>query len=309
MTQNIWHTVWIIVKGLILKKGVIVESTIIAAPSSTKNREKERDPDTRQAKKGNTWYWGYKAHVGVDKISLVIAGHDTRVDENRRPNFIYHSRRKIWFWLTGVAWRFDSGSPHGNKYRAPCPFPPSRLGPHSCAGIVRPCRNIDSRKIIVETIKTVVKTIAGAGHICYPMPVCLRKYAATPPSKARTNLPTMPSQRLPACPLVLLLVLCKVFLVGGISCIRRWAGQPAQNGEVPIPLLPQACIEADEYSFCAQEGLQTVGQFQPFKPHRPKPALPKLRFPQAEHGRGWGGSSAFPPARVGCIFPSSRTCA
>ena len=59
-------------KGLILKKGTIVDSTIIAAPSSTKNREKKRDPEAHQTKKGNTWYFGYKAHIGVDKTSGLV---------------------------------------------------------------------------------------------------------------------------------------------------------------------------------------------------------------------------------------------
>jgi IS5 family transposase len=60
------------VQGLILKKGTIVDSTIIAAPSSTKNREKKRDPEAHQTKKGNTWYFGYKAHIGVDKDTGLV---------------------------------------------------------------------------------------------------------------------------------------------------------------------------------------------------------------------------------------------
>lgn len=59
-------------RGLILKKGTIVDSTIVAAPSSTKNREKKRDPDAHQTKKGNTWHFGYKAHIGVDKDSGLV---------------------------------------------------------------------------------------------------------------------------------------------------------------------------------------------------------------------------------------------
>jgi len=59
-------------KGLILKKGTIVDSTLIEAPSSTKNREKQRDPDAHQAKKGNQWHFGYKAHIGVDKDSGLV---------------------------------------------------------------------------------------------------------------------------------------------------------------------------------------------------------------------------------------------
>lgn len=59
-------------KGLILKKGTIVDSTFIEAPSSTKNKDKTRDPDAHSAKKGNTWHFGYKAHVGVDKDSGIV---------------------------------------------------------------------------------------------------------------------------------------------------------------------------------------------------------------------------------------------
>ena len=50
-------------KGLILKKGTIVDSTFIESPSSTKNREKKRDPEAHSAKKGNTWHFGYKASL------------------------------------------------------------------------------------------------------------------------------------------------------------------------------------------------------------------------------------------------------
>ena len=59
-------------RGLILKKGTIVDSTIIAAPSSTKNQEKKRDSDAHQTKKGNTWHFGYKAHIGVDRDTGII---------------------------------------------------------------------------------------------------------------------------------------------------------------------------------------------------------------------------------------------
>lgn len=59
-------------RGLILKKGTIVDSTIISAPSSTKNKEKKRDPEACQTKKGNTWYFGYKAHIGVDRDSGIV---------------------------------------------------------------------------------------------------------------------------------------------------------------------------------------------------------------------------------------------
>ena len=59
-------------KGLILKRGTIVDSTLIAAPSSTKNAEKKRDPEAHSVKKGNQWHFGYKAHIGVDKDTGLV---------------------------------------------------------------------------------------------------------------------------------------------------------------------------------------------------------------------------------------------
>lgn len=59
-------------QGLLLKKGTIVDSTIIATPSSTKNRENQRDADAHQVKKGNAWHFGYKAHIGVDTDSGIV---------------------------------------------------------------------------------------------------------------------------------------------------------------------------------------------------------------------------------------------
>ena len=56
-------------KGLLLKQGSIVDATIIAAPSSTKNADGERDPEMHQTKKGNQWHFGMKAHIGVDAKS------------------------------------------------------------------------------------------------------------------------------------------------------------------------------------------------------------------------------------------------
>ena len=59
-------------KGLLLKQGSIVDATIIAAPSSTKNAEGERDPEMHQTKKGNQWHFGMKAHIGADADSGLV---------------------------------------------------------------------------------------------------------------------------------------------------------------------------------------------------------------------------------------------
>ena len=53
-------------QGWIMRGGSIVDATIIAAPSSTKNASGQRDPEMHQTKKGNQWYFGFKAHIGVD---------------------------------------------------------------------------------------------------------------------------------------------------------------------------------------------------------------------------------------------------
>lgn len=59
-------------KGLMLRAGTIVDATLIAAAASTKNKEKARDPEMHQSKKGNQWYFGMKAHIGVDAVSGLV---------------------------------------------------------------------------------------------------------------------------------------------------------------------------------------------------------------------------------------------
>jgi len=65
-------------KGVRITTGTIVDATIIHAPSSTKNREQQRDPEMHQTKKGNQWYFGMKAQVGVDSKTKLI--HSELVD-------------------------------------------------------------------------------------------------------------------------------------------------------------------------------------------------------------------------------------
>jgi IS5 family transposase len=58
-------------KRLLLKSGTLVDATIINAPSSTKNEDRERDPEMSQTKKGNQWYFGMKVHIGTDRRGIV----------------------------------------------------------------------------------------------------------------------------------------------------------------------------------------------------------------------------------------------
>jgi IS5 family transposase len=59
-------------RGLLLREGTLVDATLIAAPSSTKNAKRERDPEMHQTKKGNQWYFGMKAHIGADRDSKLV---------------------------------------------------------------------------------------------------------------------------------------------------------------------------------------------------------------------------------------------
>ncbi|MBX3328252.1 MAG: IS5 family transposase, partial [Nitrospira sp.] len=87
-------------QGLQVNRGTIVDATIISAPSSTKNQTKERDPEMHQTKKGNQWYFGMKAHIGVDSQTKVIHSvaataanvHDRQV----LPELLHGQETRVW---------------------------------------------------------------------------------------------------------------------------------------------------------------------------------------------------------------------
>jgi len=56
-------------RGLLMSQGTLIDATLIAAPSSTKNKPHARDPEMHQAKKGNQWYFGMKAHIGAERLA------------------------------------------------------------------------------------------------------------------------------------------------------------------------------------------------------------------------------------------------
>ena len=74
LTRKLFDEIGIMLceRGLLMKEGTIVDATIIAAPPSTKNKDKTRDPEMHQAKKGNAWHFGMKAHIGVDATSGLV---------------------------------------------------------------------------------------------------------------------------------------------------------------------------------------------------------------------------------------------
>ena len=87
-------------QGLLLKEGSAVDATLIAAPSSTKNKEGKRDPEMHSSKKGNQWHFGMKAHIGVDADSGLVhtvrgtAGHVADVIES---NSLLHGEETVVF--------------------------------------------------------------------------------------------------------------------------------------------------------------------------------------------------------------------
>jgi transposase, IS5 family len=84
-------------KGLTMKKGTVVDATLIAAPSSTKNAEGERDPEMKQTKKGNQWYFGMKAHIGVDVYSGLVhsvVGTAANVNDVTQAGALLHGQEE-----------------------------------------------------------------------------------------------------------------------------------------------------------------------------------------------------------------------
>ena len=87
-------------RGLKVNTGTIVDATIIAAPSSTKNADKARDPDMHQTRKGQQWYFGMKLHIGVDSQSGLV--HSAVVtaanvhDKHPLPDLLHGSEQRVY---------------------------------------------------------------------------------------------------------------------------------------------------------------------------------------------------------------------
>ena len=85
-------------QGLRLREGTMVDASIIEAPSSTKNRSRERDPEMHQTKKGNQWHFGMKAHIGVDADTGIVHSLSTTAanahDVTEAHNLLHGGRRR-----------------------------------------------------------------------------------------------------------------------------------------------------------------------------------------------------------------------
>ena len=87
-------------KGLKVSTGTIVDATIINAPSSTKNQDGQRDPEMHQTKKGNQWYFGMKAHIGVDSktklIHSIVATPANVHDKHPIPQLLHGNEKRVY---------------------------------------------------------------------------------------------------------------------------------------------------------------------------------------------------------------------
>lgn len=91
-------------KGLLLKSGTVVDATLIAAPSSTKNKDGKRDPEMHQTKKGNQWYFGMKAHIGTDAESGLVhtvVGTAANVNDVTQAHALVHGDESNVFGDSG----------------------------------------------------------------------------------------------------------------------------------------------------------------------------------------------------------------
>jgi len=119
-------------KGITLRSGTLVDATIIDAPASTKNKTGKRDPEMSSTKKGNTWYFGMKAHVGVDAESGVTHSVETstaRVHDSQVWDELLHGEEtSVWadkgyvsadreatFTEGGKVWGVMRKAPKGGK--------------------------------------------------------------------------------------------------------------------------------------------------------------------------------------------------
>lgn len=95
-------------RGLLLKSGTVVDATIIAAPSSTKNATDTRDPEMKQVRKGKAWHFGMKVHTGTDRRGIVhslTTTHAAEADINQLPQLLHGEERALYgdqaYWAEG----------------------------------------------------------------------------------------------------------------------------------------------------------------------------------------------------------------
>jgi transposase, IS5 family len=155
-------------RHLLVRSGTIVDATIISAPSSTKNRSESRDPEMRQTKKGNNWFFGMKLHIGTDRRGLVhslTATHAAEADIDQMSHLLHGQEREVFgdrgYWRQADR---ESFRQRGVRYRV------NRRG-HSTAPLTERWRAINRARsrtrARVEHPFLVVKRLWGFTKVRY----------------------------------------------------------------------------------------------------------------------------------------------
>ena len=133
-------------QGLRLREGTIVDATILDAPASTKNRAQARDPAMHQVKKGNQWYFGMKAHIGVDAATGLVHSVATTAanvaDITQVPRLLHGAETQVWgdAGYAGVARRPEHRDRAIDWQVALRPGQRRRLAPGSAAAQAEQCK-------------------------------------------------------------------------------------------------------------------------------------------------------------------------
>ena len=133
LTESIFEAVKDLLEEqrLLLRSGTIVDATIIAAPSSTKNATKSRDPEMKQTRKGKSWHFGMKLHIGTDcrgGVHSLTATHAAESDIKQLPQLLHGEESVVYgdqaYWKeedrevfegAGIRYRMNRRAPGGNK--------------------------------------------------------------------------------------------------------------------------------------------------------------------------------------------------
>jgi len=156
-------------QGLTVSRGTIVDATLIKAPSSTKNRSKERDPEMHQTKKGNQWYFGMKAHIGVDsrmKLIHSVAATAANVHDSQiLPDLLHGNETRVWgdAAYSGQREVIQQHAPEAKS------FIQAKAHRHRPLSEVERARNRTKSKVRakVEHVFLVMKRIFGWGKVRY----------------------------------------------------------------------------------------------------------------------------------------------
>ena len=136
LTAALFETIktLLVAKQLLLKAGTIVDATIIAAPTSTKNATQTRDPEMHQTRKGNAWHFGMKLHIGTDlkgRVHTVTATHAARADITQLPYLLHGEETIVYgdqaYWKAADRVAYEARGIRYRMNRRPTPHRPLTL--------------------------------------------------------------------------------------------------------------------------------------------------------------------------------------